>query len=625
MHPSQPVFWHHTYTVFVALLVLRLANALSVQTYFQPDEYFQSLEPAWQVAFGPDSGACITWEWREYLRSSLHPMMFAAAYRGAAQLCNLLRVTTDTRAAVLLAAPKVLQGIIAAAGDFFTWALACKLFGPGDSASRATLAVTAFSPWQFHSSSRTFSNSLETTLTIAALSYWPWQWFLNEAQKGARQPKVKAPQSKADLDTKEMVQQFKKFLEQDNDDVNGSTAQTPASLAASSLGGLHLSLSLAAMACILRPTNTIIWAAVTICLLSRNSDFQKMATLASSAVLCGSSMLAVSIAMDRAYYHKWVFPPLRFLYFNVVQGVAGFYGRNRIDYYFTEGLPLLLTTALPFAGIGMWHSSRPGRDRPVFKGYVERQTRYLLAMAVVATVLAMTMISHKEVRFIYPLLPILHILAAKPLASFFESVPANKVKLGLLLLMLTINIYIAAYVAFVHQRGVLNVLHYLRHEQEARLPESTTYSAESSQYGANLTVGFLMPCHSTPWRSHLIYPEIKAWALTCEPPLDLSVEERRWYEDEADIFYNHPASWIDDNLKDRQSVMKAKQVALKPRQGDEVRRDWPEYLVFFEHLEPVMSAVLERTSYEECWRGLNTHWHDDWKRRGDVVVWCMRR
>ena len=43
------------------LLALRISNALSIKTFFQPDEYFQSLEPAWQIAFGAESGAWITW------------------------------------------------------------------------------------------------------------------------------------------------------------------------------------------------------------------------------------------------------------------------------------------------------------------------------------------------------------------------------------------------------------------------------------------------------------------------------------------------------------------------------------------------------------------------------------
>lgn len=47
--------------VFSALLAFRIVNALTIKTFFQPDEYFQALEPAWKIAFGGESGAWITW------------------------------------------------------------------------------------------------------------------------------------------------------------------------------------------------------------------------------------------------------------------------------------------------------------------------------------------------------------------------------------------------------------------------------------------------------------------------------------------------------------------------------------------------------------------------------------
>ena len=47
--------------VLLFLVAFRILNALVIQTFFQPDEYFQSLEPAWQSAFGRNSGAWITW------------------------------------------------------------------------------------------------------------------------------------------------------------------------------------------------------------------------------------------------------------------------------------------------------------------------------------------------------------------------------------------------------------------------------------------------------------------------------------------------------------------------------------------------------------------------------------
>jgi hypothetical protein len=44
-----------------AIIIIRLINAFWVTTFFQPDEYFQALEPAWELAFGPESGAWLTW------------------------------------------------------------------------------------------------------------------------------------------------------------------------------------------------------------------------------------------------------------------------------------------------------------------------------------------------------------------------------------------------------------------------------------------------------------------------------------------------------------------------------------------------------------------------------------
>lgn len=49
------------HTVFVTLVAFRLLNALTICTFFQPDEYFQALEPAWRWAFGKEAGAWITW------------------------------------------------------------------------------------------------------------------------------------------------------------------------------------------------------------------------------------------------------------------------------------------------------------------------------------------------------------------------------------------------------------------------------------------------------------------------------------------------------------------------------------------------------------------------------------
>ncbi|KAG9636902.1 glycosyltransferase family 22 protein, partial [Aureobasidium melanogenum] len=529
--------------VLYFLIAFRVCNALLIRTFFQPDEYFQSLEPAWDIAFGSSSGAWITWEWRQRLRSSLHPFLFAAVYRVTALIADALHLEATTRAELLLAAPKLLQAGFAATTDYFIWKLATKAYGRGSKASSAALFLTIFSPWQWFCSTRTLSNSLETTLTTVGLWLWP-------LRNDPKQP--------------------------------GSNAMS-----------LRMALALAAVATVLRPTNAIIWIVMAVYTAAPGKDINTTRALWTLAVECreavisGASIVAISLASDRLYYGDWTFPPLRFIHFNVVQSLAVFYGRNRPDYYLTEGLPLLLTTTLPFAKV-----SRP------------------LVISVFVFVTIMSLIGHKEVRFIYPLLPGLLVLAAGPFSQFFSPLllPRLAVKKILLLVFVAINVTLALYISQVHQRGVIDVVHHLRHKHEL-------------ETSSNTTVMFMMPCHSTPWRSHLVYPRIDARALTCEPPLDIPIEARSSYLDEADQFYEDPVVWMREHMEDLKSLERRQSTAATNIHQDEAQ--WPEYLVFFEQLEPTMTEYLAKTAYRQCWRGFNTHWHDDWRRQGDVVVWRL--
>lgn len=59
--PASTSYRDSALAVAALLLAFRIVNALTLRTFFQPDEFFQSLEPAWQLAFGPASNAWITW------------------------------------------------------------------------------------------------------------------------------------------------------------------------------------------------------------------------------------------------------------------------------------------------------------------------------------------------------------------------------------------------------------------------------------------------------------------------------------------------------------------------------------------------------------------------------------
>jgi phosphatidylinositol glycan class B len=64
--------------VFISLAV-RIIQALLTSTFFQPDEYFQALEPAHHLVFGYGH---LTWEWLSIhpIRSIIYPGVFVPAY-----------------------------------------------------------------------------------------------------------------------------------------------------------------------------------------------------------------------------------------------------------------------------------------------------------------------------------------------------------------------------------------------------------------------------------------------------------------------------------------------------------------------------------------------------------------
>lgn len=54
-------------------------------------------------------------------------------------------------------------------------------------------------------------------------------------------------------------------------------------------------------------------------------------------------------------------------------------------------------------------------------------------------------------------------------------------------------------------------------------------------------------------------------------------------------------------------------------------RPWPRYVVGFQGIEDILRQYWEGEwgsgGMREKWRGKNSHWHDDERRKGDVIVW----
>ncbi|TGZ85651.1 hypothetical protein EX30DRAFT_314858 [Ascodesmis nigricans] len=520
MAPSRRRTFTVDTTIFLLLLSFRILNAVTTRTFFQPDEYFQSLEPAWDLVFG---NGWLTWEWHHQLRSIAHPLLFAGLYK----LVAVLPISPATMESLLAVSPKLLQAFFATYGDFATAKLAGRLYGPG--AGWTALWLSIGSAWNWFCSTRTFSNSLETVLTALALSLWPWE-----------------------------------------DVVMGSNGGKGV------LRGYWRSLGLAAVACVLRPTGVVFWGVLGAFRIIHLKGIARKVKLMVLAAITGCAVFGVNALLDNWYYGVWTFPPITFLRFNLLHNLSVFYGGNPWHYYLSQGFPLLLTSYLPITSFALFSA---------LLASAYRSASFQLATTVTTVTILYSTIDHKEVRFLYPLLPVLHVLLARTLHSGFEKPLRKKVLLGMVLL----NAPIALYASLFHQRGVVDVVSYL--------------AAENAT-----DVGFLMPCHSTPWGANVGRSVSPGWwALGCEPPVGLTEEERTGYLDEADVFYQHPEAWLWSNMA----------AGIKE----------PERLVIFQQLEGTIAKVWGdgsdgETGYRACWRGFNSHVHDDWRRKGDVVVFC---
>ncbi|KAJ4487707.1 glycosyltransferase family 22 protein [Lentinula aciculospora] len=555
-------------TTTVLALVLRIFIALCTRTVFQPDEYFQALEPAHHIVFGYGH---LTWEWLspQPIRSIVYPALNVPIYWILKQ--NGLDSYGKLGDFLIVNSPRVLHGSFAALTDIWLCKLTCRTIGERYVSTALLLSLTSF----FHalSLSRSLSNSLETSLTTIALAFYPWDNPL-AARSSYGQSHCELRMLRSD------IQKMVLF---------------------------------AALACSIRTTNVIIWVFLLPRLLWR---MRRSTTLLISAccdiVFIGGVTLATIFVSDTAYYGKPTFTPLSFLVTNL-SGVSLFYGDSPWHYYLSQALPIICTTSLPFVLDGFWRTIRHSSNDAL-------QT---LAGLVIWIISIYSLAGHKEWRFIHPLVPIFHIFAAKSLVdrssltvalkgkSKIPCIPVRKAFLGLLLLTLPVS----AWIMLVHCSGPISVMSFIRN-----IPENELHGA---------VIGLLMPCHSTPGHAYLHRPQLAnggLWALGCEPPL--YNQNLRAYRDQTKIFFANPHQYLIDRFPDRVDPIfpispYPASIPGKAISDDSWRHEWPRYLIFFGVLleEPWVKDYIVEIGYTEVWRGGRSWEGDSDTRKGGVRVW----
>ncbi|XP_035381667.1 GPI mannosyltransferase 3 isoform X1 [Electrophorus electricus] len=469
-------------SVTVFSVIFRLVNCLLVQTSFVPDEYWQSLEISHGMVFkyGYES-----WEWREGIRGYSYPLFFAVIYK----ILHLLRYDTVQ---LLILLPRVAQALLTALADVKLYHLVRRSEGPD--VAKWTFFCQLCSWFTWYCCTRTLTNSMETTLTVLALYYYP-------------------------LCTDKTHNSSWKYL------------------------------SLVSWAVVVRPTALVVWLPLLFHHLWRAENKLKLITHQGLPV--AAAALVSSALIDCIFYGKWIFVQWNFLKFNIFHNVGKFYGTHPWHWYLTQGFVAVI-----------------GPHLPVFlHGCSLTSTRHrVLLITIIWTLLVYSFLAHKEFRFIYPVLPFCMIFCGMSLAQLraWRSCAACA--------LLVLNLAAAFYTGLVHQRGVLDLMAHLQHLCDITDPPSPPEPE----------VLFLMPCHSTPFYSHLHCP-VRLRFLECPPDLT----GKQDYVDEAALFYADPLRWLGSSYPNTSML--------------------PTHVVLFDPLEKEISAFLDGNKFVKEAELFHTH------------------
>ncbi|CAH0481384.1 unnamed protein product [Peronospora belbahrii] len=279
---------------------------------------------------------------------------------------------------------------------------------------------------------RPFSNCMETLCTTAALTHWPWKFLENQAEK------------------------------KKHDDVSPAKRSNRT-----------VALGYAALGVLFRPTNAIIWLYPGLVHFFQTRDRVHLVlnVVLPIALVTTLAMLCI----DRLGYGEWTFVPFNFFKFNVLEGKDRLYGEHPWSWYFLQGYPAIIGTALPLVIVG-----------------------YLT-------------LSKKDVgqfRFMLPLLPPAFMYAGyclcnlekKLYVQFRDQTQWNLLRLAAFSVVVP-NVLTAYYLSRSHQRAPVEVMDYL---------------ADRIRESQDVSIHFWTPCHATPYYSYL-HQNISMWFPDCSP------------------------------------------------------------------------------------------------------------
>ncbi|KAJ1509435.1 hypothetical protein HMI55_007382 [Coelomomyces lativittatus] len=273
-----------------------------------------------------------------------------------------------------------------------------------------------------------------------------------------------------------------------------------------------------------------------------------------------------------------LFAPYQFLRFNVLHHGSAFYGVHPFHWYWTSGLPSVLGSFY-FVWVWPWHG-RGWRRGAGFPGSLP------LKAMVVGTIGVFSMLSHKELRFLLDVYPLLMIGVGQGLVGLRHRCTSTSSRHGCrwgsfrqwLVWITLVQAFMAGFFSRWHQRGNLDLMAYVR------------------QRPGHLFA--MVPCHTVPGYAYFGHV-FKLHGLTCQPPPFFP------QPNEETLFYLDPHTQLSQWDWESRWQFHA-----------------PDYVVVFDVLWKKYNQTGVLLDYHECARFFYSYFTDDPRREGDLLLLC---
>ncbi|EED91619.1 dolichyl-phosphate-mannose-glycolipid alpha-mannosyltransferase [Thalassiosira pseudonana CCMP1335] len=452
-----------------------------IRTQFDPDEYWQTLEPAY---YGQHLYGCaLTWEWtRRWTPSS----QSSASSPSTPQKQTTIHDTIHSLIEQAMHGP--VRSYVSILPTYWYY-LGCRyLFRWVELLWPFWALFCSLASW-FHgyALSRTYANSFETVCLLVGLFGDP----------SVRQ-----------------------------------TFHRPQKKLAFVLGGLS--------ACV-RFTTLAAWIPLGLIISFRSGfNYKSMIdTLFGICAMYGAAGVVIGCIIDRYFYGFWAIPLLGNFHFNVVLGNGSLYGTHPAFWYIYAGLPAICGAMLPFFILEVMHRdyTNPNTSGRMILLWIivpytllhslsaHKEFRFLLPILPLICIL----VGHAIFQLTNDTDADVDGNNTSKEPDSTKSVPIHLVVVGMILL----NVPHLIYLSVIHQRGPIAL---------NQLLASVINEVSRDKTDGLYSVHYLMGCHSAPVYSHLHIPNISvsAWHLDCSPECRSDSEAVC----ECDAFSADPLSFI---------------------------------------------------------------------------------